>query len=300
MSWFEKKFGKYAIKNLSLVIIICYAIGYLLILPQYRGINLFPYLYLNPQLIIENFQIWRLVTWVFVPSSVTNVFLELLLLYFFYMISASVESAWGTYRYNVYIFSGLLYTVLGAFVLYVVGLIRGNPFFPYGPYFSTYYITMSIFLALAVTFPDSQILLFFIIPVRMKYIGIIYVAILVYNGLIYIVSANWAPLVVMVASLLNFIIFYITQRKRLKRSPFSQSSRARMYKRRTGYSSNGTNSAGNSAAQPKKENVITRHKCAICGQTDVTNPDLSFRFCSKCNGNYEYCENHLFTHTHVE
>ena len=45
---------------------------------------------------------------------------------------------------------------------------------------------------------------------------------------------------------------------------------------------------------------ITKHKCAICGRTEKDDPNLEFRFCSKCNGNYEYCQDHLFTHQHVK
>ena len=298
MSWFEKKFGKYAIKNLSLYIIICYGIGYLLMLPAYRGIDVFKYLYLNPQLIIDNFQIWRLFTWVLVPSGSGNIFIELLLLYFFYMISQSVESAWGTYKYNVYIFSGILYTILSAFIIYFVELILGNPFFMYGGYYSTYYITMSIFLALAATFPDNQILVFFIIPIKMKYLGIIYVVILIYQSLVYLVSGQWAAIVVMFASLLNFIIFYFTQKKKLHMPPVSFNSASRMKKKQVPYGSTG--SSKNTGRTQSTGNQISRHKCAICGKTDITHPDASFRFCSKCNGNYEYCEMHLFTHTHVQ
>ena len=298
MSWFEKKFGKYAIKNLSIYIIICYGLGYLLMLPAYRGIDVFKYLYLNPQLIIDNFQIWRLFTWVLVPSGSGNIFIELLLLYFFYMISQSVESAWGTYKYNVYIFSGILYTILSAFIIYFVELILGNPFFMYGGYYSTYYITMSIFLALAATFPDNQILVFFIIPIKMKYLGIIYVVILIYQSLVYLVSGQWAAIVVMFASLLNFIIFYFTQKKKLHMPPVSFNGASRMKKKQVTYGSTG--SSKNTGRTQSTGNQISRHKCAVCGKTDITHPDASFRFCSKCNGNYEYCEMHLFTHTHVQ
>lgn len=291
MSWFEKKFGKYAIKNLSLVIIVCYAAGYLLEIPAMRGIDIFNFLSLNPQKIIDDFQIWRLITWIFIPSSSGNIFLELILLYFFYVISKSVEVAWGTYRYNVYIFSGLFFTVLGAFILYAYECFRGNPFFYYGNYFSTYYITLSIFLALASTFPDNQILLFFIIPLKMKVLGIIYVILLGYNMIVYISVGMYAPIVVMVASLLNFIIFFVTQRKKLHFGNFGTSSSPKFKKKTEPIAGNRSSSTNTG---------ITRHKCAICGATDKSNPELSFRFCSKCNGNYEYCENHLFTHTHIQ
>lgn len=302
MSEFERKYGKYAIKNLSLIIIICYAAGYLLSLIP----GLMSFLYLNPQKIIDSFQIWRLFTWVLVPASNSDIFLSLILLYFFYTISNTVEQAWGTYRYNVYIFSGLIFTIISAFVLYGINLITGNPFFgkdfmgytfDYGSLFTTFYISMSIFLALAVTFPEANVMLMLIIPIKLKYMGIIYVVYLAYRFLVYISSGLWAASVVMVASLLNFIIFYAMQKKKLHMVSYSSSAY-----RRYEFKKSSTPKTDNKKTNPGPNMgaKVTRHKCAICGQTDESAPNLSFRFCSKCNGNYEYCENHLFTHKHVD
>ena len=306
MSWFEKKFGKYAIKNLSLIIVICYAIGYLIEPISIGGDSVLSYLALNPEKIINNFQIWRLFTWILMPSSNGVGFLQLILLYFFYMISRSVESAWGTYKYNLYIFSGMLFTVISAFLLYLyyyvsfmqigdLGLLVDLEILGVyiGSYYSTYYITLSIFLALAVTFPDNYILVFFIIPMKMKALGIIYIALLGYNAYICLSNGAYAPVFVMFASLLNFIIFFIVQRKNFSRGFFKRPQGPRFQ------SKSYSGPKPEDFARGKSEN-ITRHKCAICGQTEKTSPELSFRFCSKCNGNYEYCENHLFTHTHIQ
>ncbi|MCQ2080271.1 MAG: derlin [Lachnospiraceae bacterium] len=302
MSWFEKKFGKYAIKNLSLIIVACYAVGYLIRPIMIGDQSLLYYLMLDPESIIDRFQIWRLFTWVFIPSGSGNVFLELILLYFFYMISKSVETAWGTYRYNVYIFSGMLFTVVSAFLLYgfyyykafATGSFEGLVMMKtIGMYYTTYYITLSIFLALAATFPDNYILVFFIIPMKMKALGIIYVVLLGYNVFECVAQGLFAPVFVMFASLLNFIIFFIVQRKNFSRGFFKRPQGPRFQSR--SYSG----PKPEDFARGKSEN-ITRHKCAICGQTEKTSPELSFRFCSKCNGNYEYCENHLFTHTHIQ
>lgn len=300
MSEFERKYGKYAIKNLSLILIICYAVGYLLSLSP----TLMGYLYLNPQLIIDNFQIWRLFTWILVPANNSDVFLSLILLYFFYSISNTVEQSWGSYRYNIYIFSGLFFTIVSAFVLYFINRISGNPFFgtsvggfyfDYGSLFSTFYITMSIFLALAVTYPEANVMLMFIIPIKLKYMGIIYIVYLFYRFITYLRYGLWAASVVMIASLLNFIIFYLMQRNKLHMLGFSSSNRGYQFKKMSPKPNMPKNNTGTSA-----RSKITRHKCAVCGQTDESAPNLSFRFCSKCNGNYEYCENHLFTHRHVE
>ncbi len=299
MSNFEKKFGKYAIKNLSLILIMCYACGYLM---KWINPGFFTYLYLNPYEIIHHFQIWRLLTWLIVPPDSFD-FWTLLMLYFYYSIGTSLERTWGTYRYNVYIFSGILFTAVGAFILYGVSSLLGvqslglwttvNGYITYPTMFSTYYVNMSIFLAYAATFPDYEVLLFFILPIKVKFLGIIYGAMLVYQFIVgYGTSSalfyyNLGIRFVITASLLNFVVFFFTSRRKVRRGPI----------RITGQQAAKQQSFRHEA---KKSGSITRHKCAVCGRTDETNPELEFRFCSKCNGNYEYCQDHLFTHTHVQ
>ena len=124
MSNFEKKFGKYAIKNLSLTLIMCYAAGYLIemVLP-----GLFYFLTLNPYAIIHG-QVWRLVTWILIPPDSSNLFFVLLMLYFYYSLGTSLERTWGTYRYNVYIFSGMLFTIIGSFLMMGFSIILAAAF----------------------------------------------------------------------------------------------------------------------------------------------------------------------------
>lgn len=282
---FEKKFGKYAIKNLSLVLLIGYACGYLIefIYPALLG-----YLYLNPYKIIFGGQIWRLVTWLIVPPSSFD-FFTLLMFYFYYSLGTTLERTWGIYRYNVYIFSGVLFTILGAFLMFgYTVLIQGDLGWAgvealwnrtyISAMFSTYYVNMSIFLAFAATYPNMQILLFFLIPIRIKILGIIYGILLGYEFLMGSVADKF----VIAASLMNFIVFFLTSRGKMHMTP-RQVKRRQEFKR-----------------EVKKTTYITRHKCAVCGRTEETNPELEFRFCSKCDGNYEYCEDHIFTHTHVK
>lgn len=271
---FEKKFGKYAIRNLSLVLIICYACGYVF---ELTAPGIFQYLYLNPYMILFHGQVWRLITWVIVPPSGFD-FFTLLMLYFYYSLGTTLERTWGTYRYNVYIFSGILFTILGAFLLFGFGLLGGKLIVANMAIFSTYYVNMSIFLAFAATYPNMQILLFFFIPIRIKILGIIYGALLLYE----FVAGPLEMKFVIAASLMNFIVFFITGRGKVHMTP-RQAKRRQEFKK-----------------EVKKTTKVTRHKCAICGRTEETNPELEFRFCSKCAGNYEYCQDHLFTHTHVK
>ncbi|MBD5480725.1 MAG: hypothetical protein HDR11_10870 [Lachnospiraceae bacterium] len=301
MSRFEKKFGKYAIPNLSTVLIACYAAGYIM---QLLNGNLLYFLTLNPYEILHG-QVWRLVSWVLVPPSMGNIFTTLIMLYFYWSIGTTLERTWGTYRYNVYIFSGMLFTVLGSFIAMGVsylffkdawllssGLGLEKEIFRVGSiYFSTYYINMSIFLAFAATFPDVQVLLMFLIPIKVKWLGIVDAVILGFeligskgniwsNGLLTI-DFNLFLRIAILSSLLNFIVFFFTSRKRIIRSP-KQMKRQYEYRR-----------------EVHRSMAVTKHKCAICGRTDESDPELEFRFCSKCNGNYEYCQEHLFSHKHV-
>ena len=181
MSKFEKKFGRYAIPNLTLILILSYVAGYVIeLLGSAAGVNLLGYLTLDPYRILHG-QIWRLVTWVIVPPESLGIF-TVIMLYFYYSLGTTLERTWGTYRYNVYIFSGMLFTIIGSFLcMGVVYLMYGSlpteiasSYFYSGSYaFSTYYINLSIFLAFAATYPDMQVLLMFVIPVKMKWMGIL-------------------------------------------------------------------------------------------------------------------------------
>ena len=290
MSPFERKFGKYAIKNLSIVLIVCYAVGYLITLFD-RGGTLISYLTLNPYAILHG-QVWRLVTWVLIPPETGNIFLTLIMLYFYGSIGTTLERTWGTYRYNVYLFQGMLFTIAGSFLLmgyhYVfdtenlamMGTQGVNLYFTYIGlfYFSTFYVNMSIFLAFAATFPEAQVLLMFIIPIKVKWLGVIYGIMLVIEFFQASVDGKFA----IAASLLNFLVFFLTSRNMMHMNP-KQIHRRQEFKR-----------------DVRKNTGITKHKCAICGRTEKDSPEMQFRFCSKCDGNYEYCEEHLYTHTHVK
>ena len=168
---------------------------------------------------------------------------------------------------------------------------------------------MSIFLAFAMSYPDMQILLYFFIPIKMKWMAVVYGVLILFE----FVATGWAGKVAIIASLLNFIIFFFTTRDWRSISPQEQMRRRRFREatRQGGFAGYGPGpwqsrgAAGQGAAAPRSEapkrpQPVGRHKCAICGRTDVSNPELTFRFCSKCNGNYEYCNDHLFTHTHVQ
>ena len=274
----ERKWGKYAIQNLSLYLIICYAFGYII---QMINPNFFYYLTLEPAQVLRG-EVWRLFTWVVMPPSSSNFIFTLLMLYFYYSIGNNMERIWGSFRFNVYIFSGLLFTIIGAFLAYgIYYFVMGINAVGIGSMVSTYYINMSVLLAYAATFPNMQIMMIifiFPVPMKVKWLGILYAFILAME----VVSTGMVGKIIILASLLNFITFYLVSRNKRYTSP------RQVYERKV------------QQAEVKKMQKITRHKCAICGKTEDSHPDMEFRFCSKCDGNYEYCQDHLFTHEHVK
>lgn len=278
----ERKFGRFGIPNLTIYMIVCYVIGYALMIVNPGILN---WLSLEPAYILRG-QVWRLVTWVLYPPSTSGVlWFAIAVLFFYYPIGTSLERTIGTFKYTLYILSGVIFTILGAFILYF--LLGGNVLV--GNVFSTYYISLSTFLAYAMCYSDMQVLLMFIIPVKMKWMAIFYVVIVVYEMIQYIMAGAWYLVIPIVASLLNFIIFYFGTKD------FSRYNPKEVHRRnefRRAMEPQGRMKSGSGS--------VTKHKCAICGRTELDDPNLEFRFCSRCNGNYEYCQDHLFTHTHVK
>ena len=269
----ERRFGRYAIRNLTMYLLAGYAIGYLL---SFTMPQLLTYFTLEPALILKG-QVWRLLSWVIIPPN-DNIIFVIFMMLLYYSLGNTLESYWGAFRYNIYIFSGILFTVIGAFI--VNGLIGGITGF--GSLYSTYYINMSIFLACASIMPDYQLLLYGIIPVKMKWLAILDVVLLAVDA----VQGGLIIRIVIIASLLNFIIFFFCNRNLRGHSP-KQAVRRKKFQKQI--------------SRPQNQYAGgAKHRCAVCGRTELDDPTLEFRYCSKCNGNYEYCQDHLFTHEHVK
>ena len=278
----ERKFGRYSIRNLPAIMIALYVAGYILQLMSRSGsVSILAYLTLEPYYILRG-QIWRLITWVVIPPESLGLF-TIIMLFFYYSLGKNLERTWGTFRFNVYIFSGVLFTIAGAFILFGIYHLLGYGNVSVGYWFSTYYINMSIFLAFALSYPEMQVLLYFIIPVKMKWMGVLYGVLILYS----FINTAWPGRVAIIASLLNFILFFLSTRNMgymrpkeiRRRQKFQQEVRR------------------NSPSAPGRG---PRHKCAVCGRTEEDDPSLEFRYCSKCYGSYEYCQDHLFNHHHVQ
>lgn len=278
----QRKYGKYAIKGLTKYIIAAYIVGYILeIIGSSSGSGLIYYLTLNPGLIMKG-QIWRLFTWLLTPPSALGIF-TIIMLIVYYQLGTILERVWGDFFYNLFIFFGLFCTVVGAFLIYYLG----NPLIinaTGGSIFSTYYVSLSIFLGFAMTFPNQQMLLFFIIPIKIKYLALFDVAYLIYQ---IVRIGYWEIRIQIICSMASVIVLAILKYTGKNRTVYRQAAKRPEHKKAV------------SPAQAARENKGYRHKCYICGQTEADNPDLEFRYCSKCSGNKEYCSNHLFTHEHT-
>ena len=281
----ERKFGRFAIPNLTMYIIGLYVIGYVLELVSIRY-NMIPLLTLNPILIFKG-QIWRLVSWVLIPPTAPDI-LTIITLIFYYFVGNNMERTMGTFRYNVFVFGGMILMIIGAFLAYGTFLLAdpenaAQIVTDYASVFSTYYLQQMVFLAFAICYPEVQVLLMFIIPIKVKWLGIAYGVIMIYSCLQGLIVGNFCVFFAIGSQLLNLFFFYL-QTGRLSRFKPKDVKRRHDFNRNVKMAPRG----------------VTRHKCAVCGRTEETNPELEFRFCSKCNGNYEYCQDHLFTHQHIQ
>lgn len=264
----ERKLGKYAIPNLMYYVVILYAIG--MFVQMFAPMFYIQYLMLDASAILRG-QIWRIITFMIWPPS-SSLFFNLLAIYLYYNLGITLERVWGTFRFNVYFFMGILGHVLAALLIY---LLTGNVYL-----LTTDYLNFSLFFAFAATFPDMQFYLFFAIPIKAKWLAIFDGAYFLY-GLMF---GGMADRIAIIMSLLNFLLYFLMTRggkynpKEIRRK---QQFHAQMRE----------------ASQPPKQGW--RHRCAVCGRTDVDDPNLVFRYCSKCEGDYEYCQDHLYTHQHV-
>ena len=291
MKELRRKFDRFMINNsskgipnLMLLISIGMLISYIVMLADQSG-QYYSFMCFDRTRILHG-QVWRLITYVFLPSS-SGIWV-FLLLFAYYSIGRMVEQVWGTLKFNLFYLTGVV-------IMDMAGLILGG--MP-----SSSYLHLSLFLALATLYPENKVLLMFIIPLKMKYLAWAYLLLMVVDA----VRLDFFP----VLALLNYFIFFgwewinvlpeSWQRKLRSRGAHSSAARSRpnlnwasAYKR-----------PGAASRTEKRQTVVDapayRHKCAVCGRTDVTNPELEFRYCSKCSGYWCYCQDHINNHAHIQ
>lgn len=271
---------RFGIPNLMRIIVIGnVAVYVLMLLTQANDANALSFLTFNLNALLHG-EVWRLVTFVFVPAY-SSPFALLISLYFYYWIGSTLERQWGTAKFNLYYISGALLTVLG---VVLASLITGNPYLTAA---GTGYVNLSMFFAFAFLFPDTTVLLFFILPVKMKWLAYLDGALFAFDIIKAIGAHNWAGVVLPIVALLNFAVFIWPEVHYLKERAKYQNSRKTVQFRQA---------QQQQAKQAQQQGY--RHKCAVCGRTDTDYPDLQFRYCSKCVGYHCFCQDHIFNHVH--
>lgn len=265
------KHPRFGIPNLMIYIVIGNVAIWLLSMMDTTG-SLISFLAFSPSHILRG-QIWRLVTFAFIPNSWG--YLALIAFYFYYFIGSTIEREWGSGKFTIYFLMGMLLTVIYGFIAYYV--------FKMNCYLTAQYIYLSVFLTFATLYPDMQVLLFFIIPVKMKWLGIIDAVFFLGTILRDPFPVNLLPLVAM----LNYLLFCggwlfdYFRPARVKQRQNTVNFRSEV--RRIKY---------------EQKNRPYNRKCSVCGRTDTDYPDLEFRYCSRCAGYHCFCIDHINSHVH--
>ncbi|WP_069998783.1 rhomboid family intramembrane serine protease [Cellulosilyticum sp. I15G10I2] len=258
----QRKYGKYAINNLMLYILCGNAFVFLFY--YLTGGRILYFLVFDFSAILRG-EIWRLVSFLFIPNTFDMLWF-IFSAFLYYSIGMQLENTWGTFKFNIYYFTGAILTMLASAL--------------FNSYGTTLYINLSLFLAYATLFPNVQFRIYFLIPVKVKYLAYLNVAFLLYQ--FFLGSLGTKSLIII--SLLNYLLFFgiplLKGRRTHTQRHFTKQKRELQ--------------KGSSA--PIR---VAFHKCHVCGKTEVTNPDMEFRYCSKCNGNFEYCMDHIKDHEHV-
>lgn len=296
----ERRFGRYAIPDLIKYVVALYCAG--AVLGMLNRDIYDNYLCLNMGAVFHG-QVWRLFTFLIEPygfsegmSMLISIIFFLFQVNLFFLFGRSLEQAWGTFRFNMYFFSGYLLNIIAALILYLSPL--------HISYYNSgfQYIYWSMFFAFALLNPNMEFLLYMVLPIKVKWLAILDAVFMLYQifgnirgGIFYmrfyseeahaIAGTCFSAAVAIVVAMANFLIYFFATRNYQRINP-KEIHRRRDFRRKT--TAGGRYEGG------------ARHRCAVCGRTELDNENLDFRFCSKCEGNYEYCSDHLFTHQHVK
>lgn len=266
------------IPNLMLYLSIASAVVYCINQIDPSG-ALYNALRFDPDAILHG-QVWRLLTYVIVAPS-GSILATAVELFFYYYAGQMIQSTWGTFRFNLYYLTGVILMDIAALLLHC--------------YASVQFLNLSLLLAFATLFPEHRILFMYIIPLKLKYLAWLYFGITIYEVITYSFPINLFPLL----AILNYFLFFGPdflqvlpdflqpkyRRSHSSYSPFDPKQRVAHLKWEK---------------DVKQQPQPYHHKCTVCGRTDVTNPDLEFRYCSKCNGYYCYCSDHINNHAHIQ
>ncbi|MEM8864328.1 MAG: hypothetical protein AAGF31_02145 [Planctomycetota bacterium] len=266
----EKRFGGYALENSMLFLIAGQILVFGAQVVQNDGAgDLFARLELDPSKVYAG-EVWRLVTFMFLAPLRQSPIFVIFFWYLLYMMSGALEQAWSVFKFNVYCGLSYFSTVAAAFIAEEIapGAGVGVGDYLYG----------SVFFAFARLFPDYQFMLFFVLPVKVKWLALIQ---WVFYGLAFsgaVATGDWFTLLTVTAAVLNFFLFFGGDLWR----DVKQGHRRHQHRART-----------------LKAKQRISHECRVCGLTREQAPRTAFRYCSKCAGQQCYCPDHIHNHEHV-
>ena len=284
MSKLRNRFERFCLKNrnigipnLMLFISIGAAIVY--ILTQFNILDLKSMLVFNRALILRG-QIWRLFTYIFVYNT-DGLFWMILVLLCYFSLGRTIERVWGTLRFNLFYLTGIL--LMDAFCM-LVGMPANVSF-----------LNMSLLLAFSTLYPDVQFRLFFFIPIRAWVLALIYLGLTLYQVISLAVLLGFPYCLLPLVAIANYFLFFgkdvvnvLPPAWRRRRKPKGPKIIDAEPVRKA------------APKQTKTEKTPYTHRCVVCGRTDVSHPDLEFRYCSRCKGYFCYCEDHISNHNHIE
>ena len=284
-SWLDRfcyKHPRLGIPNLMLIIVIGNIVVYMMDLFSNGAFSAM--LYFEPFYIFRG-QIWRLITFVFVPMSSSSPFFFVLSLYFYWWIGSTLEREWGTTKFTVYYAMGVILNILYGIITYLL------PFMGSGVV-TMDYVTLSLFFAFATLYPDMRVIPIIFLPffsVKIKWLAWIDAALFAFSMISSFLRLDIAGGLLPVIAILNYLLFFWSDltgfvRRTTQRAKYQSSRQTINFKSAT------------RKAQQEKGYI---HKCAVCGKTDTDYPDEEFRYCSQCNGYYCYCSEHIHNHVHI-
>ena len=287
----RRKFELYCFKNRdrgipNLMLYIALGTAVVYVMSQISG-NPFLYnlLYFDRELILKG-QVWRLITYPLTYNA-GNLILTAIVLFCYYSIGRAIENIWGSLRFTLFYLTGVLMMDVYCMI--------------FGGYASVTYLNLSLFLSYATLYPDAHFLLFFIIPIKAWIFAVFDLAIVLIDLLTMPFPINFFSVI----SLANYFLFFGSDV--LNVIPMSWRANAgRLFRKKPVRHTSQSRpkvipfDAGSYEASTATVKAPYTHRCTVCGRTDISHPDLEFRYCSRCKGHYCYCEEHISNHSHIQ
>lgn len=305
----RNRFERFCLRNRSkgipnLMLYVVLGCGLVAVLSMLGYSELYSMLCFDKQAILSG-QVWRLFTYIFTMSG-SNILTTLIVLYCAYSLGRSVEASWGTCKFNLYYLTGIVLMDVFAMVF------DGNTWLldfrsmetvqiPLGisGYYASYmtmFLHLSLVICFATMFPDTRFLLLYIIPIKARILALFYLGFTLFEVIQLTVPLAYLPhnLFPLVATLSYFLFFgkdvlnLLPSSWRVKKASGRSAGKSEPIPFRP------------ATQQKPAQQPNYHHRCTVCGRTDASNPELEFRYCSRCNGYYCYCQDHINDHTHIQ